>query len=263
MKNPLEATPVTTLSRVWTFCPTTGEARPAPWMSKISRTGTGGGGGGGSLSQVAEWAPRPLNVSVAKPSHSVAGSKTSAEADDGLAAQGVVGRGDEAASPLAARVEADLADHIEDRAPLAEDHGVIAIEPAGGTELVGDVADRRDGRALGQDEDVARGHGAGQVDRQAGRSAAIEIHLNAVTSEAEIDGRASTVVDLDRLVVRAPLDEFGDEQLRGLRRGCGGEGSEQEPQGEEPGLHETSLMTYSAGKTQEGRRTRKYKGSVE
>ena len=62
--------------------------------------------------------------------------------DARLAAERVVGGAREARAPLRARVDADLADHVEDRRALAQDDGVVAVEPARAVRLVGLREDR-------------------------------------------------------------------------------------------------------------------------
>jgi len=87
------------------------------------------------------------------------------------ATQGVVGGGGEPGTPLATRVGADLADHVHDgarRAAFAQDHGVVAVEPAGAVGLVGLGEDGRVGGAVGDDVHIAVGHRARQGDGQPG-----------------------------------------------------------------------------------------------
>jgi hypothetical protein len=143
-----------------------------------------------------------------------------------LAPQGVVGRGDEARAPLGARIEAGLADGIDDRGALAQDDGVVAVEPAGAVGLIGLRQDGRIGCGLGEDEHVAVGHHAGQVDGQTGGAVAVEEHLDVVAGHAEVDGGAGAVVDLQRLVVRAALDVLGEEEIGRVGGDRGGQGQE-------------------------------------
>jgi len=79
----------------------------------------------------------------------VVGAVRVAGANRRHAAQGVVGGGGEPGTPLRGWLIADLADHVHDgarRAALAQDHGVVAVEPAGSVRLVGLGQNGRVGR---------------------------------------------------------------------------------------------------------------------
>ena len=111
--------------------------------------------------------------------------------------------------------------------PLAQHHGVVAVEPAGAVGLVGLGEDRGFGRGLGEHEDVARRDRAREVDGQAGDRVAVEEHLHVVAAGAEVHRSAGAVVDLERLVVRDALDVLGEEELGGLSESGSGEAQEQ------------------------------------
>jgi hypothetical protein len=80
--------------------------------------------------------------------------------DGRLAAQGVVGSADQPCAPFGARVNADLADHIDDTRAPAQNDRVIAIEPSRAVGLIGLSKDRRRRAAVGEDEHSAIGNRA-------------------------------------------------------------------------------------------------------
>jgi len=74
---------------------------------------------------------------------------------------------------------------------------------------------------VGHDPHVAVGHRARQGDGQAGGGVPVEVHLDDVLAGRQVHCGAGAVEDLQRLVVAAPLDVLGEEQLAGLRLGWG------------------------------------------
>ena len=138
-----------------------------------------------------------------------------AVADVGLAHQAPVEGLHIAAAPGRAGVEADLAEAVEDLAAApAQQHRIVAIEPAAFHPLAGQRQQRRVGHAVGEDEGLARRQAAAQVDAAARRAGAVEIELDAVGGEVE--DLAAAVVELQRLVVAAAFDILGDDQLGGV-----------------------------------------------
>ncbi len=138
-----------------------------------------------------------------------------AVADVGLAHQAPVKGLHIAAAPGRAVVEADLAEAVEDLAAApAQQHRIVAIEPAAFHPLAGQRQQRRVGHAVGKDEGLARRQAAAQVDAAARRAGAVEIELDAVGGEVE--DLAAAVVELQRLVVAAAFDILGDDQLGGV-----------------------------------------------
>lgn len=136
-----------------------------------------------------------------------------AVADVGLAHQAPVEGLHIAAAPGRAGVEADLAEAVEDLAAApAQQHRIVAIEPAAFHPLAGQRQQRRVGHAVGEDEGLARRQAAAQVDAAARRAGAVEIELDAVGGEVE--DLAAAVVELQRLVVAAAFDILGDDQAR-------------------------------------------------
>ena len=140
-----------------------GETPVAPAVGVVATTC------GAASATTAEWEPRPVKSSVAKPSHSTAGSNTS---------PGVVSPASivalrrsvlsavlvEAGSPLGAGIDAELADHVQEGRALPEHDDVVAVEPAGPVRLVGLREDRGARGALREHEDVAGGDGADERD---------------------------------------------------------------------------------------------------
>ncbi len=134
--------------------------------------------------------------------------------DGGLATQRVVGRAGEAGTPFGARVEADLADGVHDRAVVDEKHGVIAVEPAGGrVGLVRLRQDRGVGRCLRDHKYIPRRDGAGQRNAVAHRHVPVEMHLDGIAAGGQIDRVVGRVVDLERLVEARALHVLAEEEL--------------------------------------------------
>jgi len=133
--------------------------------------------------------------------------------DRGRAAQGVVGRARETRPPLGSRIEADLPHDVEHGRAMPEHHRVVPVEPPGAVRLIGLCEDRRVGAGLREDEHVPDGGSARQADGQPRRSAPVEEHLDVVATGAEVNRRPRAVVDLQRLVVAAPLDVLAEEEL--------------------------------------------------
>ncbi len=129
-----------------------------------------------------------------------------ARADTGLAPQGVVRRARQTCAPFRAGVEADLADHINDRGAFAQHDCIVAVEPTGTVGLIGLCKNGRTGGRLGDDVHVAVGDRPREVDGQASGGTAIEEHLDIVAASRQVDGNAGAVVDFQCFVVAGPLD---------------------------------------------------------
>ena len=119
--------------------------------------------------------PRKSNESVAKPSHSIDGSKAS----DPLVSPAMTAA--LRRSVLSAVLVRPVPHSVPGSTPiwpmtstrrrvLAQHDGVVTVEPAAAVRLVGLREDGGAGRGLGQDEHVARGDRAREADRQAGAS---------------------------------------------------------------------------------------------
>ena len=136
-----------------------------------------------------------------------------AGAGTGLAPQRVIRGALQTRAPLAAGVNADLSNDIEDRRATSEHYGVVAVEPARAICLVRLGEDHPVRARLRKDEDITRGDGTGEIDRETGGRCAVEIHLDVVGTGCEVDRRAGPVVDLKRFVVACALDVLGEEEI--------------------------------------------------
>lgn len=157
-----------------------------------------------------------------------------AGADVGLAAQGVVGGGGQARTPLGARVDADLSEGIDHVGALDQHDGVVAVEPAGAVGEVGLGEHGWNGAGVSGHEHIAGGDGAGQRDGQAGGGGAVEVEAQGVLPGSEIDGSRGRIREFDGLVVRRALDVLADEEV-GRGGGTGRGSGQQEPAADEGG----------------------------
>ncbi len=168
-------------------------------------------------------APSPSKVSIAKPSHWVAGSNASVGTVSPASTVALRRRVLSAvlASPLPHSVPGSTPTWPSESITVgtaAQHDRVVAVPEAGPGGLVGLREDRGGGCLVGEDEHVVGGDRAGQVDREPGGGRAVEEHLQAVRVRRQVDRGAGSVVELDRLVVGRALDVFGDEQVGGRGR---------------------------------------------
>ena len=183
-------------------------------------------------------APRPSNASVAKPTHSVAGSNASFVTASPTHTPG-------ARRTVLSAVEVRPVPHsvpgstptwpIESTtlvpALFVEHEGVVAVVPACAVRLVGLREDRRARRGLREHPRPTRGHRAREGDGEPWGHCAVEVHADRVAARGEVDAPAGRVVQLDRLVVRTALDDLADDEVGGLR--CRGRGRRHEGRGGE------------------------------
>jgi len=126
----------------------------------------------------------------------------------GIAGQGIVGRAGQTAAPLAAGVEPDLSDHIQDGCAFAQHNRIVAVVPAGGAGLIGLGQDHRVGRGRRNHVNIAIGHRTGQVNGQASSGSAIEIHLDVITTGSQVNGSAGAIIDFEGFVVAGTFNIF-------------------------------------------------------
>ena len=134
-------------------------------------------------------------MSIANPVHSVGRVERVArvrvaDADRREAAQRVVLAGGGARPPLGARVEADLAEGVDDRVAVAQHERVVAVEPAAAGRLVGERRGARAGERVARRRSTSPAATvpvSGMV-RPAG-GASVEVHGHRVPREVDRGAR--------------------------------------------------------------------------
>ncbi len=176
--------------------------------------------GAASVHALSPAQPSPSKVSVAKPCHCTAGSNRSVS----FASAASIARRRSVLSIVLVRSvphwtpgsKPTLADRVDDDSVLAEEHGVVAVEPARVVRLVRSAENGLHRLRLCEHEHVARRDGSDQRDRQVADEIAVGAHLHVVDAVQRHRGRAR-IVDLERLVVARALDVLGEVQVGGYR----------------------------------------------
>ncbi len=139
--------------------------------------------------------------------------------DGRLAAKGVILRAGLAAAPLAAGVQANLANHIDVDPGPAQGDGVVAVVKRAGVKLAGPGQNFRGSVVVCQHKHLPGGDNAAQGDGCAGGGAAVKKELNIVTAGGQIHISLGAVENFQRLAVAGAFNVFREKQLGGRGQG--------------------------------------------
>ena len=134
--------------------------------------------------------------------------------DFGKPYQGVVQHRDAVDGPsVAAGVDADLTEDVDDDAIALQRGRVVSVEQRDIIEDVRDVGQGRDGLGVDDGVDLAGAQRAAQVELVVGYAAAVVVGLDRVFAQVDRGGRAR-IVQLEPLAEARAVEVFGKEEVR-------------------------------------------------